>query len=98
MPFSYHSHSGQFCMHATGLLEDMVKGAIAKGFTHYGLSEHMPRSRINDLYPEEVDANMTPEKLWSVFHEYVQEARRLQELYKESIHIIVVRERERVCV
>ena len=45
MPLSFHSHSGQYCMHAKGNLEDIVLSAIAKGFTHYGLSEHMPRSR-----------------------------------------------------
>ena len=52
--FSFHSHSGQFCMHAKGTLEQVVGSAIARGFTHYGLSEHMPRYQPDQLYPEEV--------------------------------------------
>ena len=55
MPYSLHSHSGQYCMHAYGDLEEIVKNAINKGFIMYGLSEHMPRSRLEDLYPEEVE-------------------------------------------
>ena len=54
MPISLHSHSGQFCKHAVGTLEEVVLSAISKGFKVYGLSEHMPRSRLVDLYPEEV--------------------------------------------
>lgn len=54
MPFSLHSHSGQFCKHAKGTLEDVVKEAIRQGFELYGLSEHVPRYRPQDLYPEEV--------------------------------------------
>ena len=54
MPYSHHSHSGQFCRHATGTLEDVVLEAIQQGFEIYGLSEHVPRYRTGDLYPEEV--------------------------------------------
>ena len=54
MPYSHHSHSGQFCRHATGTLEDVVLEAIQQGFEIYGLSEHVPRYRAGDLYPEEV--------------------------------------------
>lgn len=57
MPISLHSHSGQFCKHATGNLQDVIKTAIQKGFISYGLSEHMPRNRSIDLYPEEVRKN-----------------------------------------
>lgn len=50
-----HSHSGQFCPgHAKDELEDIIKTAIAKGFTTIGLTEHMPRTSLEDLYPEEV--------------------------------------------
>ncbi len=54
MPFSHHSHSGQFCKHAAGTLEDVVREAIRQGFRTYGLTEHVPRHRVDDLYPEEV--------------------------------------------
>ena len=42
-------------MHASGTLQEVVAQAIAKGFTVYGLTEHMPRSRVQDLYPEEIE-------------------------------------------
>ena len=54
MPFSHHSHSGQFCRHASGTLEEVVLEAIRQGFVLYGLTEHVPRYRSQDLYPEEV--------------------------------------------
>ena len=54
MPYSHHSHSGQFCKHAIGLLEDVVKKALDQGFEVYGLTEHAPRYHVKDLYPEEV--------------------------------------------
>lgn len=31
-----------------------MQAAIGHGFTTYGLSEHMPRYRREELYPEEV--------------------------------------------
>ena len=54
MPFSFHSHSGQFCKHASGTLEDVVQAAIRAKFRVYGLTEHVPRYRLEDKYPEEV--------------------------------------------
>jgi histidinol-phosphatase (PHP family) len=51
---SHHSHSGQFCSHAVGTLEEVVQEAIVRGFVMYGLTEHVPRYREIDLYPEEV--------------------------------------------
>jgi histidinol-phosphatase (PHP family) len=54
MPYSHHSHSGQFCKHASGTLEDVVLEAINQRFELYGLTEHVARYREADLYPEEV--------------------------------------------
>ena len=53
MPFSHHSHSGQFCGHAQNTLEEIVQHAIEKKFEVLALTEHMPREE-EDLYPEEV--------------------------------------------
>ena len=61
MPFSHHSHSGQFCAHAKGSLEEMVQAAITKGMTVYALTEHMGRD-MEDLYPEEVCSLL--DRLW----------------------------------
>ena len=50
-----HSHSGQFCPgHAKDQLEDIVLHAIKIGYKTIGLTEHMPRTALSDLYPEEV--------------------------------------------
>lgn len=54
MPFSHHSHSGEFCGHATDTLEECIQQAIRKGLTVFALTEHMPRDMTEDLYPEEV--------------------------------------------
>lgn len=53
MPYSHHSHSGQFCGHAKDTLEEVVQAAIAKGFHTFALTEHIPRL-FEDFYPEEV--------------------------------------------
>ena len=53
MPFSHHSHSGQFCGHGENTLEEVVQAAIDKKMQVFALTEHMPREE-RDLYPEEV--------------------------------------------
>lgn len=61
MAFTMHSHSGQFCpSHAKDQLEDVVLHAIKLGFKTMGLSEHMPRTQLCDLYPDEV-------RFWCLF-------------------------------
>jgi histidinol-phosphatase (PHP family) len=54
MPFSHHSHSGQFCPgHAKDSLEEVIQTAISKKMQVFCLTEHMPRD-AEDFYPEEV--------------------------------------------
>ncbi|KAI8904172.1 Polymerase/histidinol phosphatase-like protein, partial [Powellomyces hirtus] len=91
---SLHSHSGQHCLHANGKLEDVVLRAIELGFHTYGLSEHVPRSRSQDLYPEE--EGLAPSDLTTTFHNYVIEARRLQTKYASQIHLLVGCETEHI--
>jgi len=53
--FSMHSHSGQFCPgHAKDQLEEVILKAISLKMPLFALTEHMPRTRDTDLYPEEV--------------------------------------------
>lgn len=54
MTISHHSHSGEFCLHAKGTLLQVVEEAVRQGFTTFGLSEHIPRYKVEHLYPEEV--------------------------------------------
>lgn len=53
MPFSHHSHSGEFCSHGEGTLESIVLTAVQKEMRTLALTEHMPREE-RDFYPEEV--------------------------------------------
>ncbi|KAI0795602.1 polymerase/histidinol phosphatase-like protein [Abortiporus biennis] len=92
MPYSHHSHSGQFCKHAVGTLEDVVQEAIKQGFEIYGLTEHVPRYRTEDLYPEE--ATLSLDDLTSQFDAFLAEAHRLQALYAEQITLLVGLETE----
>jgi histidinol-phosphatase (PHP family) len=96
MPHSHHSHSGQFCAHARGSLEEVVQAAISRGFTTYGLSEHVPRCLTDHLYPEEVEAGLTPADLDTRFDAYVVEAQRLQAVYADRINILVGLETENI--
>ncbi|KAF8202014.1 polymerase/histidinol phosphatase-like protein [Mycena galopus ATCC 62051] len=92
MPHSHHSHSGQFCKHAVGSLEEVVLEAIRRGFEVYGLSEHVPRYRGADLYPEE--EGLTPRDLASQFEQFLLEAHRLKSLYASQIRLLVGLETE----
>ncbi|KAI9593643.1 Polymerase/histidinol phosphatase-like protein [Syncephalis fuscata] len=87
MPFTLHTHSGQFCYHAQGTLEQIVEAGIKANLLFIGLSEHMPRCRSEDLYPEEKDAEATPQQLVERFDAYVHEARRLRHEYKDQIYL-----------
>lgn len=58
MPYSHHSHSGQFCAHASNSLEEVIEAAIARGMKVFALTEHMPREQ-QDLYPEEVPVSVS---------------------------------------
>ena len=95
MPFSLHSHSAQFCKHArNGSLEEVVQAAMEVGFSHFGLSEHVPRYYSSQLYPEEEEAAMSPEDLVSQFDGFVAEARRLQISYEGRVKLLVGAETE----
>ncbi|KAJ1915659.1 hypothetical protein H4219_004189 [Mycoemilia scoparia] len=92
MPFTFHTHSGQFCNHAHGTLEEVIESAKSKKFHTIGLSEHIPRTRAKDLYPEE--SHLTPPDLFELFENYVEEARRLKALNENKINIIIGAETE----
>jgi len=54
----------------------------------------MPRYQPEDLYDEEIEENMTPADLQIMFEDFVKEARRLQEKYKDKISLIIGLETE----
>ena len=93
---SHHSHSGQFCKHAKSSLADVLEQAHSLGFTHFHLSEHCPRPRAEELYPEEREAGMDVKALEDTFRAYVSEARRLQAVYAPRMQVLVGCETENV--
>lgn len=101
---SHHSHSGQFCRHAKDDLEQVVSRAVELGFKTYGLSEHAPRYREEDLFPEEVgrhqsfnpgkslmmmQADLEPSDLALIYDDFLKTATRLQEHYRDRIRLLV---------
>ncbi|KAL8822540.1 MAG: hypothetical protein Q9191_006725 [Dirinaria sp. TL-2023a] len=88
MPFSHHSHSGQFCGHAKNTLEEVVQAAIGRKMRVFALTEHMPRAD-EDLYPEEIEGSLTAAHLEKLFDDYYFEALRLQKKYASQIKILV---------
>ena len=87
MPFSHHSHSGQFCGHATNSLEEVVQTAINKKMSTYCLTEHMRREKV-DFYPGE-DYVHTEASLAKLYDDFYHEARRLQKVYAKQIQLLV---------
>ncbi|KAJ5175350.1 uncharacterized protein N7482_001227 [Penicillium canariense] len=89
MPFSHHSHSGQFCPgHAKDSLEEVIQTAIRKKMHVFCLTEHMPRGE-EDFYPEEIEAGET--EAWHAANEaaYWAEAVRLRTKYASQISIVI---------
>eukprot|EP00124_Ichthyophonus_hoferi_P000785 Ihof_evm12s32 gene=Ihof_evmTU12s32 len=82
MPFTFHSHSGRYSTHGNGSLDEVVVRAKALGFISLGMSEHFPRNRDEQLYPNEVERGIRIEDLQAMFKDYVVEAKRCQ---RESI-------------
>ncbi|GFZ45238.1 hypothetical protein JCM24511_02964 [Saitozyma sp. JCM 24511] len=87
MPHSHHSHSGQFCRHAKDQLEEVVLEAIRQGFEVFGLSEHAPRYRVEDLFPEESD--LSPRALAETYDSFLLVAADLRRKYAEQITLLL---------
>jgi len=86
--FSYHGgHSGDFARHATGTLEEVVESAIRAGFSIYGLSEHAPRYRAEDLFPDESDLGVAD--LVRMFEDYVKEALALRARHAGRLELLI---------
>ncbi|MCF1473669.1 MULTISPECIES: histidinol-phosphatase [Rhizobium/Agrobacterium group] len=93
--FSYHGgHCGQFCDHAKSTLADVIETAIDRGFTHYGLSEHCPRYRDEDLYPGEERLGVAG--LARQFADYVDHAFKLRDAYADRIELLIGFETEKL--
>ncbi len=82
-------HSGEFCCHAKDTLEEIIKTYIKKGFSWVGITEHMPFSSEELLYPEEKEAGFSAQETYLRFSEYISKCRKLQKKYSSSIKLYV---------
>lgn len=87
MPWSHHSHSGQFCGHATNTLEEVVQTAISKNMSTFCMTEHIARQEC-DFYPGEGDVH-TQASLAKLYDDFYHEARRLQKKYTDQIQLLI---------
>jgi len=86
--FSMHGgHSGEYCRHARGTLQEVIERAIGRGFTTYGLTEHAPRYHQQELFADE--AGLSPADLAAMFEAYLPAARELQHRHAGRIEILV---------
>lgn len=82
-------HSGTFCSHAEDTLEKVVERYIELGFDWICLTEHMPAANMSFLPVEEAEAGFDVVSSQRRFEQYFQEARRLADLHKDRIDILV---------
>ena len=81
-------HSGAYCDHAEGTLEEVVATAARQGFEVYGLSEHAPRPEVRWLYPREVELGWDVDRLSRNFAAYAEESARLQAAYAGRLTLL----------
>lgn len=86
---AHGGHSREFCSHARGSLDEIVRRYASCGFAWAGLTEHMPAVADRFLYPEEkrdgIDAAATRPR----FESFVAEARRLQAEWADRLRLLV---------
>jgi histidinol-phosphatase (PHP family) len=83
-------HSSPYCAHAEHGLESLIETAVTLGLTHYGVTEHAPKSRDEDLDPEEVLNGFSPALLHSGFAELCREVfPRVRERYQGRIDLLL---------
>lgn len=81
-------HTGEFCDHAEGALEECVQAAIAKGFTVYGITEHGPRGEDRFLYAEERELGWDMAYVEAQFGRYAARVGKLRETYADRIALL----------
>lgn len=86
---AHGGHSGQFCSHADGALEDIVLAYIEKGFSWIGITEHIPPAEDRFLFPFDQRAGCTAESFQAKFYEYINVCRELQAKYRTHIKILI---------
>ena len=94
-PVSVHGgHSGQFCGHARGTLEEMVLAYIDQGYPWVGITEHMPPVTDAFVYPEEKSAGLDAGILKDRFADYMTTCRCLRSGMPTNPDLCRLRNRE----
>jgi histidinol-phosphatase (PHP family) len=65
----------------------VIARASEVGFTTYGVSEHCPRTAPEQLFPDERD--LAPADLERMFREYLAEAARLRDEWRDRLEVLV---------
>jgi len=81
-------HSGGYCEHAVGDLEEIVAAAVAAGYAVFGLSEHAPRSESRFLYPSEREKGYDVARLEREFELYAERSRLLIDQFEGRLTLL----------
>ncbi len=80
-------HSGEFVIHATDKLEDIIGQYIKSGFKWVGITEHVPPEKDRFMTQDEIEAGLNSVLLKTSFEKYIIECKRLKKKYKNKIVI-----------
>lgn len=78
-------HSGEFCDHGEGTLEEIVLAAIATGCSTFGVTEHAPRMESRFLFAEEHALGWDVPYLEQLFARYARRVDALAAQYADRI-------------
>lgn len=81
-------HSGPYCDHATGTLEEVLEAAVAYGYQTFGVSEHAPRLGDHLLYEDERAMGWTVATLEEKFAAYARDVRKLAKAYADRLVVL----------
>lgn len=81
-------HSGEFCEHAEGRLEEVLEAAVAAGYQTFGVSEHAPRSEARFLYPTEAEKGFDVARLQRDFESYAARVKQLADEFADRLTIL----------
>lgn len=82
-------HSGEFCCHGSGTLEEVILSYLDRGFSRVGITEHIPPPDDRYLYPDEIAAGFDTEALGRRFGRFAARGRELREKYTPRISILI---------
>lgn len=86
---AHGGHSIDFCGHAIDSLEDIVKAYIERGFTWFGITEHMPPTSDKFTFDEERALGLDVAAQHQRFDRYMTTCKALQSTYADEVDLYV---------